>query len=220
MEDQELKLIWGNYNQQLNESKVLNLQSWAVNLKTFAYLQKHRSQSKLSSLARFKRRAVVLGFVWIALLGLLVYGNQLANLYFAVSLGMIALFTAIAIVVYIKHNLLIQKINYTESIAEAQQKLTKLQTSTIEVIRILWLQLPFYTTFFWSADWIKHDITFWFTAFPITLAAVILSLWLFRNISVKNAEKKWFRVLLGKEWKDVVYAKEYLQELEEFTDDR
>lgn len=220
MEDKELKLMWNSCHQEINQADVLNLQSWAVNIKTFEYLQKHRAQSKLTGLAKFKKTAIVLGFIWIVLLGVLVWGNQLENLFFTISLGMIMLFTVLAIAVYIKHIILINKINYTEKIVEAQQKLTRLQTSTLSVLRILWLQLPFYTTFFWSNAWIKQDYTFWITAFPITLVSVFVAAWLYKNITLKNAGKKWFRALLGREWNSVVYAKEYLEELEAFTNNR
>jgi len=60
---------------------------------------------------------------------------------------MIALITAIAIVVYIKHIVIIKEINYSDSITDTQEKLAVLQSSTIGIGRILWLQLPFWSTF-------------------------------------------------------------------------
>ena len=220
MEDKELKLMWNSCHEKMNQADMLNLQSWAVNIKTFEYLQKHRAQSKLTGLAKFKKTAIVLGFIWVVLLGVLVWGNQLENMFFTISLCMIMLFTTVAMAVYIKHIMLINKINYTEKIVEAQQKLTRLQISTLSVLRILWLQLPFYTTFFWSNAWMKQGYSFWITAFPITLVSVFAAAWLYKNIRLKNAEKKRFRALLGKEWNSVVYAKEYLEELEDFTNNR
>ena len=53
-----------------------------------------------------------------------------------------------------------------------------------------------------------------------TLVSVFAAAWLYKNIRLKNAGKKWFRALLGKEWNSVVYAKEYLEELEDFTNNR
>jgi len=169
MEDQELKEIWAAYDKKLEEAKVLNLQSWALNLQCFEELQTHKAKSKLSSLANFKLGVIVLGIVYVLLLALLVYGNHGKNIFFAVSMSMIALITTIAIAVYIKHIVIIRQINYSDSITDTQEKLSALQSSTIDIGRILWLQLPFWSTFFWSTEWMMKDIKFWLVAFPIAL---------------------------------------------------
>jgi hypothetical protein len=80
---------------------------------------------------------VLLSVVWIFFLGVLVYGNQLRNLYFTISLSMIILFNVTAIVVYIKHIVLIRKIDYCESITDTQKRLANLQLSTFWISRIL-----------------------------------------------------------------------------------
>ncbi len=217
MEDIELKNIWKSYDQKIDEAKILNLQSWAVNIKTFEYLQTHKAQSKLRSLATFKIWAIVLGIFWLLFLGVLAYGNHFQNVYFTSSVIAIMLFTIIAIAVYIKQVVLINQINYSESIVTTQQKLTELQASTLNVARVLWLQMPFYTTFFWNTEWITGDIKFWLVAFPITFFFTFLAIWLYRNISLKNANKKWFKILMGKkEWESIIIAKKYLDEIEEF----
>ncbi len=220
MEDIELKNMWKAYDQKIEEAKILNLQSWAVNIKTFEYLQTHKAQSKLNSLSTFKKWAVILGILWVLFLGALAYGNHFQNLYFTISIIMIMFFSVMAIAVYIKHIVLINNINYSESIVDAQKKLTELQASTINISRVLWLQMPFYTTFFWSTKWITSDYKFWLISFPVTLAFAFLSIWLYRNISLKNSGKKWFRILLNKEWTSVVNAKKYLDEIDEFKLDK
>ena len=217
MEDIELKNIWKAYDQKLEEAKILNLQSWAVNIKTFEYLQTHKAQAKLNSLSAFKKWAVAIGVIWVLFLGILTWGNHFKNVYFTISVIILLLFSVIAIAVYIKHIILISQINYNESIVDAQKKLTGLQASTINVTRILWLQMPFYTTFFWNTLWISSDIKFWLVAFPITLFFTFLAIWLYKNITIKNADKKWFKILLGdKEWTSIISAKNYLDEIDEF----
>lgn len=217
MDDIELKNMWKAYGQKLEEAKILNLQSWAVNSKTFEYLQTHKAQSTLNALSTFKKWAVAVGILWMLLLGNLVYATHFKNLYFSISVILIMLFTIIAIAVYLKHIVLINQINYSESILETQKKLTELQASTIKIVRILWLQMPFYTTFYWNTKWMNSDIKFWLIAFPITLCFTFLAIWLYRNISLKNADKKWFKILLGdKEWTTIINAKKYLNEIEKF----
>ena len=219
MEDLELKKMWNACNQNIDEAKILNLQSWAVNIRTFEYLQTHKAQSKLKSLSTLKKWAVALGVLWVIFLGLLVYGNHFQNLYFTVSVCMLMFFSVAAIAIYIKHIVLIDKINFSESVVDAQKKITELQNSSITIIRILWLQMPFYTTFFWSTKWLTSDYTFWLIAFPITIFFTLLSIWLYKNISLKNVNKKWFKILLSKEWTSVSSAKKYLNEIEEFKND-
>ncbi len=217
MDDIELKNMWKACDPKMEEAKILNLQSWAVNSKTFEYLQTHKVQSILKSLSTFKKWTVALGILWVLFLGILVYGNHFENLHFSISVIIILLFTITAIIVYIKHIVLINQLNYSESILETQKKLTELQASTIKIVRILWLQMPFYTTFYWNTKWINSGIKFWLIAFPITLFFTFLAIWLYRNISLKNADKKWFKILLGdKEWTSLIKAKRYLEEIEEF----
>ncbi len=217
MEDIELINMWKEYDQKMNEAKVLNLQSWAVNLKTFEYLQTHKAQSKLRSLSSFKKWAVVAGVLWVLFLGVLAAGNHFQNPFFTVSVIILMLFSILAIAGYIKHIVLINEINYSESIIAAQQKITELQASTINILRVLWLQMPFYTTFFWSAKWMTSDYKFWIIAVPVTLFFTFLAVWLYRSISFKNADKKWFKLLMGNiEWTSIINAKKYLDEIEEF----
>ena len=218
MEDSELKSIWQKYDQQLEDAKILNLQSWVVNIQTIELLQKNKSDRRLNALSNFKISAVVLGIIWAFFLVVLIYFTGSKNIYFTISAGMILLFTLLACVVYIWHVVMIRRINLTESVVDAQQKLQTLQSSTINIVRILVLQTPFYSTWFWHPKWvIFHSTSFWLIAFPITLFLTILSLWLFKNISINNANKKWFRVLFsGREYRSISDAKEYLDKIEDF----
>ncbi len=220
MEDIELKDMWNALNQNREEAKLLHLQFREVNNRMRAHLQTHKAQSKLNSLSTLKKWAVVIGILWVGFLGRLVYANHFQNIFFSLSALMVMVFTIMAIVVYFQHIALLDKVNYNESVVDAQMRITKLQTSTLSIVRILWLQMPFYTSFFWSIQWIKSDTAFWYTAFPVTLGFTILAIWLFRNISLKNVDKKWFKVLLSIEWSSLSSAKEYLDEIEEFKKER
>jgi hypothetical protein len=217
MEDINLKEIWKAYSQEIEQAKILNLQAWAVNLKIFEHLQLHKAQSRLRPLARLKVWGVLLGFLWAFFLGVLVYGNHFKNVYFSTSVSMILLFTMLAIALYIKHIVLINQINQSDNLVQVQEKLAGLQASSINTARILWLQMPFYTSFFWSSRWMATDIKFWLIAFPVTLGFTALAIWLFCNITYRNAHKRWFRLLLsGSEWAPVLRAIDYLKEIEDF----
>ena len=154
MNELELQSIWNAYDKKLEKSLKLNL-------RIFEDLQTSKAKSKLGSLSAIKVVGIVLGMLWNLFLGALIYGNHFKNLYFTVSVGLLMLFGVVAIATYIKHLVLINEINYTESITATQSKLAELQVSTIRVTGFLWLQMPFYTTFFWNNDWVmKGDLGF------------------------------------------------------------
>ena len=169
MDDITLKSLWKVQDEKLDRTMKLNLF-------ILDSMQKQKAQSKLKGLARLKLVAVILGILWTLFLGVLVYGNQLQNIYFTVSVGMIMLITIAAIAIYIKHIVLIKELDYSQSITDTQKKLAKLQASTFNN-RFILLQTPFYTTFFWSTEMIQASVTkFCLIAVPITLLFTLLTL--------------------------------------------
>jgi hypothetical protein len=220
MEDLELQKIWKAYDSKLEEIKVLNLQSWALNLHSLETIQTYKAKSKLDALATFNIWAVVLGIVWMLFLGALVFGNRFQNPYFSFSISMILLFTIIAVGAYIRHTIIIKEIDYGQSITVMQKKLAQLETSTFRSTRIVWLQLPFYTTWFWHSQWIS-DPKFWMISFPITIGFFFLAIFLYRNITQENLHKKWVRMLMisGPEYTSVLQARGFIDEIEKFKKD-
>ncbi len=217
MNELELKSIWQQYDQKLEDARLLNMQSWALNLRCFEELQAGKVKSKLNTITSIKIFAVILGIIWTCLLTFLVYLNRFTNPYFSVSISIIAIITLIAVVVYIKQVIIIKQVNYNAGIVDAQQKLTWLQLSTIRITRILFLQTPFYCTWFWHPKMINNNIYFWLIAVPIALFFAWLSVWLYRNIDIKNVEKKWFKILFSSaEWVNISKAKAFLSEIEEY----
>ncbi|MEO6253954.1 MAG: hypothetical protein ABIO79_11635 [Ferruginibacter sp.] len=211
MEDTALKDLWKAQDEKLERNMKLNMY-------LLESLQKQKAESKLNSLARFKGWAVMLGIVWVLFLGMLIYGNQLQNIYFTVSVGMIMIFSIFAVAVYIKHIVLIRELDYSQSITDTQKKLSKLQASTFNA-RFLFLQTPFYTTWFWSTGMIESSgIKFWLISVPITLLFTLLAIWLYRNLTPGNMHKKWVRSLIMSttEHTSVIKAQDFLDEIEEF----
>jgi hypothetical protein len=214
MEDITLKNLWKAQDEKLDRTIKLNMY-------LLESLQKQKAESKLNSLARFKLWAVILGIVWVIFLGLLIYGNQLKNIYFTVSVGMIMVFSILAVAVYIKHIVLIRQLDYTQSITATQKKLSQLQASTFNT-RFLLLQTPFYTTWFWSAEMIEGSVTkFWLIAVPITLLFTLLAIWLYKNLIPEKMHKKWVKALINStpEHTSVFKAQDFLNEIEEFKKD-
>lgn len=211
MEDNTLKALWKAQDEKLDRTMKLNFFM-------LDSMQKQKAASKLNGLARLKLVAVILGILWSLFLGILVYGNQLQNIYFTVSVGMIMLITIAAIAAYIKHIVLIKQLDYSQSITDTQKKLARLQASTFKN-RFILLQTPFYTTFFWSTEMIQSSvIKFLLIAVPITLLFTILTIWLYRNLTPLKMNKKWVSYLLKNdpEQVPVIQAQKFLNEIEEF----
>lgn len=219
MEDSQLKDLLESYNHQLEEAKVLNLQSWVLNFKCYESMQSQKAKSKLKSLITFKMVAVVLGILWVLFLGYLLYHSlEISKIFFVISAGAIMLITSIAIIVYAYHIVLIMKINNSENVLKTQETIARLQLSTINITRILFLQTPFYCTFWWSTQMIVNaPVSFWLITFPIALLFALGSIWLYRNISLKNVNKKWFKILFNTpEWTNLAKASTFLNEIENF----
>jgi glucan phosphoethanolaminetransferase (alkaline phosphatase superfamily) len=218
MEDNELKNIWLTYDKKLADAQLLNAQSWALNLRCFAEIQQKKASSKLRALTIHNIFAVLIGIVWILLLGALVWLNHFTNPYFSTSMLAILLFSLYAVFIYIRHIDIIAGIDYDNSIVETQQKLARLQASTFKSIRIIWLQLPFYTCFWWNTTFVESDPSFWYIALPVALVFLLAALFLYRNLRPENMHKKWVRSLMlaGPELKNVVKSIDFLKEVEEF----
>jgi MFS family permease len=217
MDDTELKNLWKSYDQKLEEARLLNIQSWALNLRSFEMMQTQKAKSKIKSLQGLKGIMVFGGIVWTILLVILII-HSLAwhNIFFILSAGMIALFTILAIIVYIRHIVLIQQIDNSENIVETQKKLATLQSSTINTTRILWLQMPFYTTFFFTPEFFT-DLKSWLISIPVTLLFTFFSVWLYRNINYENRNRKWFKWLFnGPEWNAVIQAMGFINEIDDY----
>jgi hypothetical protein len=222
MEEKNILEIWRAYDQKLEESRILNMQSWVLNLKNFESLQSQKAKSVLNRLATGKWFTVILGILWVLFLAFLVLNSLTINkIFFVVSAGMIAIITGIAIVVYLKQIYLIRQINQTNSIVETQDKLANLKLSTLWVTRILFLQCPFHTTWFLNKEMLLGaPVGLLIFQVSITVAFTVLSVWLYRNISYKNMHKKWFKLLFsGSGWTSLVQAKDFIEEIDEYRQD-
>lgn len=219
MQDNELNDILNAYNHKLEEARLLNLQSWVLNLQNYTSLQKQKANAKLGKLTLQKKVLVILGILYgAALLFLAANTMTWSKIFFCICTAAIGIITLYAVVVYIKQLYWIQKFNNAENIVEAQEKLIRLKDSTLSVTRILFLQTPFYCLFFVSpAMIVDSPLSFFFITLPIALLFTFATVWLYRNIDIKNSHKKWFRILFGtSEWIHLVQSKQLLDDIEEF----
>ncbi|OYU54302.1 MAG: hypothetical protein CFE25_16940 [Chitinophagaceae bacterium BSSC1] len=222
MESMELDNLLQQYQQALNQAQLLNMQSWQLNLKCFENQQGQKARSSLKPVIGIKVLALVLGILWVGFLGILVFAVGWKNPYFSISLSMIILFTLLAMAAYTWHLSILLSIKYEDNVLDTQAKISKLKLSTIQMLRIILLQIPFHCTWFWSPDWVNsHDIKFWLISFPIFIAFTALTIWLFLQIKPQNVNKPWLKkfLSLGIEYKNLEQAESMLAEIKEFKMD-
>jgi len=219
MEEKEIIALWKAQDVKLQ-------QSLAINLQVLKALQIQKAQTNLQALVRIKSRgifalAIYLIFLGAALIYAITQYSPAAN-YFIISISAIFLINLIALAYYIKHLAWVNNIHYEESITSMQQKLSRLQLSIIQHLRILCLQLPFWTTFSLSNKWFPASVGWGFLIFQIVVTGSFTygAYWLYKNQTIKNADKKWFKKLMaGSGNESVRQAIVFLKEIDEFKKD-
>jgi hypothetical protein len=215
MEDIALKEMWANYDKKLEKTL-------ALNHRIITEIQAQKARSALRPLKTVKVIAIISGALWVLFLSVLVFCAVSTmtphRLFFIISALSIIIITVAAIVVYIRQIMLIQQIDNSAIIVEVQRKLAALQSSTINIARILFLSAPFYTTFYFNKSMFEHGtIGLWVLQLTITAAFTTISIWLYRNIRLENAGKRWFKIIFGNsEWTSIIKAMNFLKEIEAY----
>jgi hypothetical protein len=213
MEDITLLNLWKSYESKLED----NLQ---LNRRNALDLTQIKLRSLLSSMRPIKVFTIVAGILWVALVDMIIVGSfQTASLYFLISAIAQVLLTKVAIGIYLYQLILISGVSIHTPVLQTQAKLARLQSSTMLVTRVLLLQLPFWTTFYWNKSmWENGNVVLITLQLLITLLFTYIALWLFRNIHYGNKDKKWFRVIFeGKEWTPVLKSFDLIDQIKEYA---
>lgn len=212
MENTEIINLWKSYNSKLEENLLFNK-------KNAEDITKLKVQSFLSPLKPLKGFIIVMGILWVIFLNVVIVKLfHVANPFFLVSAIVIMLFNMLAIAIYIYQFMVVHQVDISESILKTQEKLARLKSSTLWVTRLLFLQLPFWTTFYLNkAMFVNGNIWFIIIQLVVTLALVFLGVWLFFNIKFENKDKRWFRYLFNNiEWTPIIKSMELCREIEAF----
>lgn len=212
MEDVEILDLWKSYDKRLRESLVLNRQHAED-------ITKLKVQSFLGSMRPRKQFTFWVGIVWVVLIDLLIVKLFfIASPFFLISMGIQVLLTKVAIVVYLYQLMLLRQTDISEPILATQERIARLQSSTLWVTRLLFLQTPIWTTFFLSKKMFMTS-NVWLILLPIVITAIFTyaAVWLFLNIKYENRNKKWFRLIFkGKEWDPMIKSMELLDQISEY----
>ena len=216
MEDIELINLWKSYDKKLEENLLFNK-------KNTEDIIKIKVQSYLTSMKPLKYFTLIVGIVWVVIgsiiiTNLFMFAFAMVSKFFLISAALQLLLTAIAIIMYIYQLILMHQVDIDEPIVVTQAHLARLKSSTLWVARILFLQLPVWTTFYLTESMFKNgQPSFYVVQIIVTLAFTYVALWLFFNIKYENKDKKWFRLIFeGKEWSPVMKSMDILNQVEEY----
>jgi len=209
MEDAAILNLWKSYTNKLEESLELNRQNATAIIKM-------KVDNLLSSMKPIKIFTVIVGLFWVGFLDILITRLFfIANPFFLISAIIQVLLTKLAIGIYLYQLILIGQADSSGPVISTQEKLAKLQTSTLWIPRLLFLQLPLWTTFYWNRSMLTNgNMALYLLQALVTLSFTFIALWLFFNIKWENRNRKWFRLLFnGKEWTPVMKSIDLLHEV-------
>lgn len=218
MNENELKFLWQSASEKLQNSL-------KINKKNTNEITKLNVQNVLSTMKPKKVFLIIFGVIWVIALAsllsnLLINHLQEASLFFMFSVAILLLLNVFAIAVYVYQIDLINKIDYSEPVLIIQKKISILKISTLNVARILFLQLPVWTIFYWNEKmFVAENWVFVAIQVMVALSFTYFALWLFFNIKYENKNKKWFQLIFrGKEWQPILQSIEFLNQIEEYQE--
>ena len=219
MNELELKKLWQTDNEKLGKSLVTN----RIKSDEIPQINVHHF---ISSMKPIKLFTLLTGIIWVGSGTLFLsheylYAFSEMNKFFLFSASVQVGLTAIALFIYLYQLITIYQVDITDPILKTQKNLVNLKISTLWVTRILFLQLPVWTTFWWNEVMFQEWNGFqWLITGSVTLAFTFVAIWLFLNIKFENRDKKWFKFIFnGKEWAPLIKAMELLEQLEEYKAD-
>lgn len=209
MEPDKILEYWKSYENRLDEVLVLHRGNSLD-------ITRMKMRSMLRSMSPVKVFAITVGIVWVIVVDAFLLAVDQASIFFLVSMTIQSLITKIAIGIYVYQLVLVYKLDVESPVAQTQHRLGKLANSTLLATRILFLQLPLWTTFFLNSQMIENaGSLFIILQSAITLSFTIAAWWLFKNIRWENRNKRWFKLFFsGIEWIPILRSIELSREIE------
>lgn len=211
MNETYLKELWMSANEKIETN-------FSLQRKNTDDITKLKIKSLLSSMKPYKVFTLMVGIIWVLtgafiVTNIFIHGYDEVSPFFLYSAALQILLTAIAVFIYIYQIHTINNVDITKPVLETQKQITGLRLSTLWSAKILFLQLPLWTTFYLSLTAIASgDLTYILINGAITLLFTYAAIWLFRNIKIENKDKKWFRIIFnGKEWTPLMQSIEQLK---------
>ena len=212
MEDAEILDLWKSYDKKLEKNLLLNRK----NAEDITHI---KVRSFLASMQPLKIFTILVGLIWVGIVDTLIIKLfHIANPFFLISAGLHVLLTKLSIGVYLYQLILIHLIDTSGPILVTQEKIARLRSSTLWIARLLFLQLPLWTTFYWNETMLEFgNVVLYAIQILVTVLLTLLAVWLFRNIRYENRDKKWFTLIFnGKEWSPMIKSMELLDQINKY----
>lgn len=206
----EFQQIWQAYDKKLQKSMDLNLH-------LLEDMKDRKIRSSMRGLTTFKLFSVVYSILWIVFCVWSIRRFWSEPAFVTAAFISIA-FTITATCFYVVQLVLIYQIQYSKSVLETQEQLAMLETSIIQIIRILLLQLPIFSFVFIPKSMLLTMVWWQWGIYGAAFVLLLsLSIWLFRNIQVKNLDKRWMQRMLKNEGgQAIARARGFIREIEEY----
>ncbi|MDR1633238.1 MAG: hypothetical protein LBR97_10270, partial [Dysgonamonadaceae bacterium] len=120
---------------------------------------------------------------------------------------------------YIRHLVMANEVDFSGSVVAIQQQLAKIRLSILYHSRIMFLQIPFYTTIYLSDFWFPGKVNWIYIVFQILFTGAFtgLAVWFYINHKPENLHKKWLKSMVnGSGGKYIEKALAFYNELETF----
>lgn len=217
-------LIMGNEIEQIDIMALWKLQNAklddaiSINKKLLKEHLSNKAKLALGGLKATRWAGIVFGVFWCAAITfILVVSWKHTNWFFKSAFIIHIAVSLIAIGLYIYHLTLLTNFNNSQTVVSAQRELVELKFSNLKTLGILWLQLPVFSIWFMTSDWMHNSPgSFWFVQVPIVLVQLFIGIWLYRNLNYRNHQKKWFKWFVSKgEFGKIDKANSFLEEIDE-----
>lgn len=216
MEDQELIGLWKK-----QETKIDQLMS--INAQLLKERTSEKMRKALFGIKAEKVTGIVFGIVYIFFLGaLLSIGLKATSFkpdFFNISVGVIFLVNIKVFADYIKHLVMANQIKFDGSVTEIQKQLLDLKVSLIKTVRIVVIQIPFYTTFHLSTNWFPSQASEPWVIVQLLITGIFTfaAAWVYFNFKPENTDKKWVKWMISSAGgTQIEKSLEQLKELEVF----
>ena len=218
MEENNIKALWKTIGEGHDVNQFIN------NERTIQ-ARREKVRSQLHSMKPVKIFTLVAGIIWIVagvflLSDIYINSFREANKFFLFSATFQIGVTTVAAGIYMYQLVSIFTLDLAGSILHTQNRLARLRSSTLLSARILFLQLPAWTTFYLNTSMLSSaNLVLMIIQFLATLAFTVAAIWLFFNIKYENRNKRWFRLIFNdKEWTPVLISMKLLEDIEDFNE--
>jgi len=210
MSTDEFQQLWKAYDVKLQRSLKLNQ-------RLLEEIKSRKVRVSFNWQIAFKVMVIVLGIGMNVVLGSLLWKFR-ANHVFAVSAGLIILFTSYCIVGYFLQLLLMLQINLSKSILATQRQLAQLEAVIVWTLRISFLQAPLWPFLFIPKN-LPADIAtrYWMIAAAVVLLLLLVAVRMYRRITIAGASRGWVKKMVDNEGgKSIARARAFIKEIEEY----